>query len=58
MGLARRRGSERFVFLQPRPYGFDNACMLEAMRQVGTARCHGIVDLDETSGGGETLRAR
>jgi len=56
MGLARRLGFERFVFVQPSAYGFDNACMLDAMRQVGTASCRGIVGLDETSVGGETLR--
>lgn len=44
--LARRLGFERFVFVQPSAYGRDNACLLEAMREVG-AKCRGIVDLDE-----------
>jgi 2-pyrone-4,6-dicarboxylate lactonase len=44
--LARRLGFERFVFVQPSAYGRDNACMLDAMREVGAA-CRGIVDVDE-----------
>jgi len=32
--LARRLGFERFVFVQPSAYGFDNACMLDAMPKV------------------------
>jgi 2-pyrone-4,6-dicarboxylate lactonase len=48
MALARHLGIERFVFVQPSAYGADNRCTLDAMREVGTARCRGIVDLDET----------
>jgi 2-pyrone-4,6-dicarboxylate lactonase len=48
MALARHLRLERFVFVQPSAYGTDNRCMLDAMRQVGTARCRGIVNLDET----------
>jgi predicted TIM-barrel fold metal-dependent hydrolase len=44
--LAQRLGFERFVFVQPSAYGRDNACMLDAMREVG-ANCRGIVDVDE-----------
>ena len=40
-------GIERYVFVQPSAYGRDNACMLDAMREVGPARCRGIVDIDE-----------
>jgi Amidohydrolase len=40
---------ERFVFVQPSAYGRDNACMLDAMREVGVARCRGIVDVDENA---------
>lgn len=47
MELAAHLGIERFVFVQPSAYGRDNACMLDAMRVVGTARCRGIVDIDE-----------
>lgn len=49
MALARRLGFERFVFVQPSAYGTDTRCMLDAMRQVGIARCRGVVDLDETA---------
>ncbi len=45
--LSRKLGIERYVFVQPSAYGRDNACMLDAMREVGTARCRGIVDVDE-----------
>jgi len=44
--LARHLGIERYVFVQPSAYGRDNACLLDALRQVGT-RCRGIVDIDE-----------
>ncbi|HEX9464499.1 MAG TPA: amidohydrolase family protein [Alphaproteobacteria bacterium] len=44
--LAAHLGFERFVFVQPSAYGRDNACMLEALGQVGE-RCRGIVDIDE-----------
>ena len=47
--LARRIGFERFVFVQPSAYGFDNTCMFDAMRQLDSAVRRGIVDLDETS---------
>jgi len=42
-------GFERFVFVQPSAYGRDNACMLDAMGEVGIARCRGIVDVDENA---------
>ena len=45
--LAGHLGCERFVFVQPSAYGRDNACMLDAMREVSLARCRGIVDVDE-----------
>ena len=44
---AKRLGIDRFVFVQPSAYGRDNACMLDAMREVGPQRCRGIVDIDE-----------
>jgi predicted TIM-barrel fold metal-dependent hydrolase len=47
--LARRIGFERFVFVQPSAYGFDNSCMFDAMRQLDPSLRRGIVDLDETS---------
>jgi len=42
-------GIERFVFVQPSAYGRDNACMLDAMREIGVGRCRGIVDVDENA---------
>ena len=45
--LARHLGLERMVFVQPSAYGRDNACMIDAMMEVGPARCRGIVDVDE-----------
>jgi predicted TIM-barrel fold metal-dependent hydrolase len=49
LALAGIMGFERFVFVQPSAYGRDNACMLDAMREVGIARCRGIVDVDENA---------
>ena len=46
LALAQHLGIERFVFVQPSAYGRDNACMLDAMREVGM-RCRGIVDVSE-----------
>lgn len=45
--LAKHLDIERFVFVQPSAYGRDNACMVDAMVEVGAARCRGIVDVDE-----------
>jgi predicted TIM-barrel fold metal-dependent hydrolase len=47
--LARRLGFERYVFVQPSAYGFDNSCMLDAMRHLDPAIRRGIIDLDETT---------
>jgi predicted TIM-barrel fold metal-dependent hydrolase len=47
--LAKLLGVERFVFVQPSAYGRDNSCMLDAMREIGIARCRGIVDVDENA---------
>lgn len=49
LDLAKVLGIERFVFVQPSAYGRDNACMLDAMREIGVARCRGIVDIDENA---------
>jgi 2-pyrone-4,6-dicarboxylate lactonase len=46
--LARRIGIVRYVFVQPSAYGFDNSCMLDAMRALDPAVRRGIIDLDET----------
>lgn len=47
--LMRNLGFERFVFVQPSVYGIDNACMLDAMRQLDPAVRRGVVDVDELS---------
>src|SRR5213596_2345437 len=49
LALARKLGTERFVFVQPSAYGRDNRCMLDAMREVGTQKCRGIADIDENA---------
>ena len=46
--LARRLGLVRYVFVQPSAYGFDNSCMLDAMRELDPAIRRGIVDIDES----------
>jgi 2-pyrone-4,6-dicarboxylate lactonase len=46
--LARRLGFVRYVFVQPSAYGFDNSCMLDAMRELDPAIRRGIIDLDES----------
>jgi len=56
LALAAKLGIERFVFVQPSAYGRDNDCMLDAMREVGTARCRGIVDVDEDAPDAELAR--
>jgi 2-pyrone-4,6-dicarboxylate lactonase len=55
--LARRLGFMRYVFVQPSAYGFDNSCMLDAMRELDPAIRRGIVDLDETTIGDRELDA-
>jgi predicted TIM-barrel fold metal-dependent hydrolase len=35
------------VFVQPSAYGRNNDCMLDAMKEVGIAKCRGIVDIDQ-----------
>src|SRR5262249_61017002 len=47
--LAPRIGFERFVFVQPSAYGFDNSCMFDGMHQLDPSLRGGIVDVDETS---------
>jgi len=47
--LSARLGLARCVFVQPSAYGRDNACMLDAMREIGVGRCRGIVDVDENA---------
>ena len=47
--VARKIGFERFVFVQPSAYGFDNSCMFDAMREIDPSIRRGIVDLDESA---------
>lgn len=56
LALAGKLGLQRFVFVQPSAYGRDNRCMLDAMREVGTTRCRGIVDIDENAPDSELSR--
>ena len=53
--LAAKLGFERFVFVQPSAYGRNNACLLDAMREMGP-RCRGIVDIDEEASDVELAR--
>ena len=55
LAFARRLGIERFVLVQPSAYGRDNACMLDAMRELGGV-CRGIVDVDEDASDAELER--
>ena len=45
LALSRKLGFERWVFVQPSAYGRDNACMLDAIREL--PGCRGIVDVHE-----------
>jgi len=56
LALSKRLGLERFVFVQPSAYGRDNRCMLDAMREVGAAKCRGIADIDENAPDAELER--
>jgi predicted TIM-barrel fold metal-dependent hydrolase len=56
LALAKKLRVERLVFVQPSAYDRDNRCMLEAMREVGTKRCRGIVDIDENAPEAELAR--
>src|SRR3982751_1832256 len=38
----KRIGTTRSVVVQPSPYGVDNSCLLDAMRQFGTTNARGI----------------
>ena len=55
LAIAKKLGTERFVFVQPSAYGRDNRCMLDAMRELGTT-CRGIVDIDENAPDAELER--
>ncbi|MBA2961681.1 MULTISPECIES: amidohydrolase family protein [Ramlibacter] len=53
--LHRRLGMARTVIVQPSPYGSDNACLLDALAQLGDA-ARGVAVIDDTISG-EALAA-
>ena len=42
-------GLDRVVIVQPSVYGTDNRCTLDAVAQLGPARCRGVVVIDESA---------
>jgi predicted TIM-barrel fold metal-dependent hydrolase len=50
--LQRRLGITRNVIVQPSAYGFDNACTLDALKQMGAA-ARAVVVIDPAIGDGE-----
>jgi predicted TIM-barrel fold metal-dependent hydrolase len=52
LALHRRLTIERVVFIQPSVYGSDNACLLAAMREVGS-HARGVAVVDEKTTEGE-----
>ena len=46
--VMRRLGTERSVVVQPAAYGKDNACTLDAVRELGLDRTRAVVVVDET----------
>jgi predicted TIM-barrel fold metal-dependent hydrolase len=46
LALHRRLGIERVVFIQPSVYGTDNACLLAAIREVGS-HARGVAVIDD-----------
>jgi predicted TIM-barrel fold metal-dependent hydrolase len=57
LALAARLGIERYVLVQPSAYGRDNACLLDALRELGP-RARGIVDVSESAPDAELDRMR
>jgi predicted TIM-barrel fold metal-dependent hydrolase len=49
LSVARRLGLVRFVLVQPSAYGLDNACMLDALRELDPGVRRAVVHLDETA---------
>ena len=57
--LARKLGVQRYVFVQPSAYGRDNACLLDAMREMNARHgpvCRGVVDVDDAVTDAELAR--
>jgi predicted TIM-barrel fold metal-dependent hydrolase len=48
LGVAAPMGLERLVLVQPKAYGQDPACMLDAIARLGVSRARGIIMPDDT----------
>ncbi|KAE8163874.1 hypothetical protein BDV40DRAFT_287407 [Aspergillus tamarii] len=48
-------GIENIVLVQPSIYGYDNSCLLEALRRIGPSRGRGVVVIDPTNTDIQTL---
>ncbi|KAL3481947.1 hypothetical protein BJX99DRAFT_111212 [Aspergillus californicus] len=48
-------GIENVVLVQPSIYGFDNTCLLDALRRIGPSRGRGVVVVDPANTDTETL---
>ncbi|WP_158618374.1 amidohydrolase family protein [Candidimonas sp. SYP-B2681] len=48
LAVATRLGVERFVLVQPKAYGCDTRCMLDALNRLGIYRARGIIMPDES----------
>ncbi|WP_169457997.1 amidohydrolase family protein [Ottowia thiooxydans] len=46
LAFERRLGIDRIVLVQPSGYGTDNSCLLDALRQLSTARARGVAVID------------
>jgi predicted TIM-barrel fold metal-dependent hydrolase len=49
-------GIENIVLVQPSIYGFDNSCLLDALRHIGPSRGRGVVVIDPPNTDLATLR--
>ncbi|KAL2822356.1 hypothetical protein BDW59DRAFT_103293 [Aspergillus cavernicola] len=49
-------GIENVVLVQPSIYGFDNSCLLDALRQIGPSRGRGVVVIDPANTNNKTLK--
>ncbi|KAL4934518.1 putative TIM barrel metal-dependent hydrolase [Aspergillus undulatus] len=50
-------GIENVVLVQPSIYGFDNSCLLDALRRIGPSHGRGVVVVDPSNIDTATLRA-
>lgn len=55
--VADRIGISRFVLVQPAAYAADNACLLDALREIGPVAGRGVVVIGETRPADTTLAA-